>query len=206
LGPEVFCFQEFTVIQETRETKVCVKCGTEKAITAFRITGVHLNLNGSQMRYRDNKCKACICRITRIKMRLELFEAFDCKCQCCGESHPDFLTLEHIDGKGKSELKRKNGRRVTTQEIYHARKSGFDPSMYSLLCINCNFAKGHWGRCPHETGITAEETLELMREATKGTGHVHRDKSKSAAGWFKKGFDGRRPSEQEVDSVLKEMK
>jgi hypothetical protein len=179
------------------DTKVCFQCGIEKPLTAFGRSG-YKDANGN-VKYRHNRCKPCLDRKERVKARLALFESFGCKCQCCGETHPDFLTLEHIGGLGGKERRnRKTNRRITTQEIYHARKHGFDPEFYSLLCMNCNFARGHWGKCPHETGVTPEQAIAKMRDQAKLPGHQFRDKSKSKAGWFKPGFDGRRGHEQET--------
>jgi hypothetical protein len=138
--------------------RVCPECCKEKKDSCFT-----LSMNGS----RRNLCKACTSKKGRIRRRLELFEAFGYKCQCCGETHPDFLTLEHIDGKHAIRKGGRNGRkRITEQEIYHAKKHGFNPEFFSLLCMNCNFAEGHGG-CPHKTGVTTEQALAAMREKSK---------------------------------------
>jgi hypothetical protein len=177
--------------------KLCPECGIEKRDTCF-----NLSMNGK----RRNLCKACSSKKGRIRRRLELFEAFGWKCQCCGENHPDFLTLEHIDGKNHY-TGPNSTQRVTEQEIYHAKKHGFNPEFFSLLCMNCNFAKGHWGKCPHETGETPEQAIEAMRMASKSIRYGDRinktafksgPDARRTKGQFKEGFDGRRPSEQVV--------
>lgn len=80
------------------------------------------------------------------KLRRDVFGIYDNKCRCCGEKREEFLTIDHVNGGGGQE--RKSG-----FNIYLLRKrllkSGVDPS-YQILCMNCNFAKGIHGYCPHE--------------------------------------------------------
>lgn len=68
------------------------------------------------------------------------------KCTCCGETRIEFLTMDHINNDG-AEHRRKIGR--GNHITYWLRKNGF-PEGFQVLCINCNFAKGHYGYCPHE--------------------------------------------------------
>ena len=63
------------------------------------------------------------------------------KCNCCGESNPKFLTLDHINGGGN----------LTPSGLVLARwlrKRNY-PENYQVLCFNCNQAKYIYGRCPH---------------------------------------------------------
>ena len=66
-------------------------------------------------------------------------------CQCCGEKEFKFLTLEHLDGREKHERTGKYGWRK-------ARIMGY-PDNLTVLCFNCNCAKGIYGICPHKTGV-----------------------------------------------------
>ena len=63
-------------------------------------------------------------------------------CECCNEQHPYFLTLDHINGGGRKD----GGSRSLYIKLIN---SGFPPG-FRVLCINCNFAKGQFGFCPHE--------------------------------------------------------
>ena len=65
------------------------------------------------------------------------------KCACCDETRYEFLTIDHINGGGKQHLK-KIGWHIARWLIKNNYPSGF-----RVLCLNCNFAFGHYGYCPH---------------------------------------------------------
>ena len=72
--------------------------------------------------------------------------AYGGKCSCCGETHVEFLTIDHIHGGGRkhrSELS-KAGTTMYQWLINHKFPDGF-----RLLCSNCNLAFGLYGKCPH---------------------------------------------------------
>ena len=70
-------------------------------------------------------------------------------CKCCGESTPEFMTLDHINNDGYLD-KNPNGAKKSGKELYVlVKKQGF-PSKYQTLCHNCNFAKKLEGGCPHQ--------------------------------------------------------
>ena len=73
-----------------------------------------------------------------------VIEGYGGRCVCCGESEFAFLTLDHVEGGGRTEV-RKIGRRKMLLTIL---KQGF-PEGYQILCWNCNAAKHFKGRCPH---------------------------------------------------------
>lgn len=65
------------------------------------------------------------------------------KCSCCGESIIEFLTLEHLNGRDKTK-KRRTGKAAWLE----AKRAGW-PNDLTVLCFNCNCAKGAFGSCPH---------------------------------------------------------
>lgn len=65
------------------------------------------------------------------------------KCVCCGESHIEFLTIDHYNIK--IDKKHRSGDNLYGWII----RNNF-PEGFRVLCLNCNFAIGHYGRCPHE--------------------------------------------------------
>lgn len=183
-----------------QESKVCKKCGSDKPINKFRIR------KGANGLFADNKCISCRAKMLYAQLKLQTLEAFDWKCSCCGVDHPQFLTLEHITGRDHYYgLKYgRDGNRVqsnTYVEMAKAKREGWDRAKWECLCMNCNFAKGHYGQCPHRTGVTAEQVIQSLRDAAIGIGYAHRN----VRGTFEKGFDARRPNQRKLAEALKRV-
>ena len=84
----------------------------------------------------------------RWKLRLEMIAAYGGKCACCGEAEPAFLTIDHINEDGAA--KRSAGEQSGAALYRRLKELGWPTDEYQLLCMNCNFAKGHFGECPHK--------------------------------------------------------
>jgi len=85
-------------------------------------------------------------RISYKRLKDNLFEAYGGrKCACCGETRSEFLTIDHLVPAGARHHKTRCG-----VGLYRWLKKQGYPSGYRVLCMNCNFAIGHFGRCPHE--------------------------------------------------------
>lgn len=83
----------------------------------------------------------------RWNLRLEVIKAYGSKCQCCGETNYEFLTIDHVD-KITSLNDRKLGR---GHKLYmHLKRKGWPKEGYRLLCYNCNCSIGNFGYCPHK--------------------------------------------------------
>lgn len=81
------------------------------------------------------------------KLRTEALDAYGGKCDCCGESTPEFLTLDHFNGDGKQHRKLLGG----TGPIYiKLRQEGWPRDQIRLLCWNCNCATRYGRVCPHK--------------------------------------------------------
>lgn len=65
-------------------------------------------------------------------------------CSCCGEKSIEFLSIHHLNGGGNRH--RKIDKIGNTYAWLRRNKY---PDGYSVLCMNCNFALGHFGYCPH---------------------------------------------------------
>ncbi len=76
--------------------------------------------------------------------RKEFLKLYGNRCSCCGENIVEFLTIEHRNGLGRA-ARKKIGSRVYVQAIKEYR-----PDLYTILCWNCNCAKGRYGKCPHQ--------------------------------------------------------
>ena len=84
-------------------------------------------------------------RQTRRKKRMRVFNAYGGPvCACCGVDHYEFLTIDHIDGKGANHRKE-----IGREDIYRWLERNSFPKGFRVLCMNCNFALGSHGYCPH---------------------------------------------------------
>jgi len=69
------------------------------------------------------------------------------KCCCCGESNPEFLSLNHINGGGRKDRQTFKGARTFCGYLV---KNNF-PKGINIMCFNCNLSYGFFGYCPHKT-------------------------------------------------------
>ena len=67
------------------------------------------------------------------------------KCNCCGETEIQFLSIDHINGGGNKE------RTTQSRWVNQWLKTNNYPEGYQILCFNCNLAKGFYKKCPHQT-------------------------------------------------------
>jgi hypothetical protein len=80
------------------------------------------------------------------KRKLKVLTHYGLKCKCCGESEIKFLTIHHMNNDGKEHRKIiGNG-----SPIYRWLIENDFPSGFQVLCMNCNWAKGIYGECPHK--------------------------------------------------------
>ena len=80
------------------------------------------------------------------KLRQTVLKAYGGKCTCCGENHPEFLAVDHINGGG-TKHRREVGAGTT---FYRWLIKNGCPAEYRLLCHNCNASLGYYGACPHQ--------------------------------------------------------
>jgi hypothetical protein len=133
---------------------LCKLCGNLKDLKEFP------QANG---KVRKRTCWNCRGKRDRAKLKLDMIEALGSKCNCCSEANPYFLSLDHVKNNGHEYREKYN-----EQQIYRlARREGWPKDRYALLCMNCNFAKGHFKECPHKLGITAEMALEQLKHEAR---------------------------------------
>ena len=177
------------------EKRFCGVCREERPVSKFSFSW--------KSGVRKRVCQRCYGRRDRAKLKLDMLAAFGWKCQCCGELNPYFLTLDHVKNDG-SEWRAKTN--FNEQQIYRlARREGFPKDVYACLCMNCNFAKGHFGACPHRVGLTPEKAIEELKLASSNTGDSLINKEGWKKGWFRSGFDGRRSSEMGIRMEPKKL-
>lgn len=94
------------------------------------------------------------------------------KCACCGESHIEFLTIDHINNDGAKHRRKLN--MTGGIKFYRWLKRNNYPEGYRVLCWNCNCSIGVYGYCPHiktsksyNNGIP-EKLKYIMSEGLRG--------------------------------------
>lgn len=77
------------------------------------------------------------------------------RCACCGESNYEFLVLDHINGGGVKHRKEvANGLGGLKMYIWTVRNNF--PSIFRVLCSNCNSSYGSYGYCPHQKNLDVQ--------------------------------------------------
>ena len=88
-------------------------------------------------------------KVRNYNQRLEVLSYYSSgtpKCACCGDLTYEFLTIDHTNGGGNKHRK-SLGNRGSCMTMW-LKKNKF-PEGFSVLCMNCNWAKGKYGSCPH---------------------------------------------------------
>lgn len=102
-------------------------------------------------------CEACRTKHLENQQRLkeEVFAAYGgFRCNCCGETERDFLTLDHINQDGAVHRRQiGNGRSTSGTTMYRWLKRNNFPEGFQVLCYNCNCSRSkpiNNGVCPHQ--------------------------------------------------------
>lgn len=101
-------------------------------------------------------------------LKLQVLQAYSGDvpfCQCCGEKSFEFLTIDHIANDGAAHRRSLNNGKGGNVYIF-LRKNGF-PDGFRVLCMNCNFAIGRYGYCPHQEEGIDISTLKPKYRHTK---------------------------------------
>lgn len=140
---------------------ICTKCEIEKPLEEFPRLG------------KSRWCKACFKsywyfyhkprkrldkKRQQLAIRTEMIHVYGGKCDCCGESTPEFLTIDHINGGGNQH--RKELGRTGWRFYLWLKKQGWPKEIFQLLYMNCNMAKHHFGGCPHERSVLSPLSME----------------------------------------------
>lgn len=82
------------------------------------------------------------------ELRAEFLAAYGGRCECCGETEPAFLCLDHVNGDGYVDRAASGGSNVGV--LRRLRKEGWPREGYRILCANCNTATMRGRTCPHQ--------------------------------------------------------
>lgn len=111
----------------------CLGCREQRKISAFKRVDKK-SLQGKEY---------------RIKLRTKVFLNYGNGCSCCGESHFEFLEIDHVGGWGKDH-RDASGRRTSGIKLLNfIIKENFPPT-FRLLCGSCHLSISYNGYCPHE--------------------------------------------------------
>jgi hypothetical protein len=88
-------------------------------------------------------------------------------CSCCGQSHLEFLVIDHIDGAVNNHHRSIN--RSGLGFYRWLRANGYPPG-FRMLCHNCDAAFGLHGACPHQSEKLV--TAEMAWVPTGGAGRA----------------------------------
>ncbi len=138
--------------------KNCINCG-DQDISLFYF----YEEKGGRHRYR---CKVCTGkqskkstdkrkeanlaqhRKRRKEQRLKVLQYYSGAdipfCACCKEDILEFLVIDHLYGCGTA-----HRREIGYNLVAYIIKNNF-PSIFRVLCSNCNSCLGTYGYCPHE--------------------------------------------------------
>lgn len=93
----------------------------------------------------------------RVELRANVVAAYGSRCACCDERSIEFLTVDHVKGGGNAHQKTLSNtarKHPGGSEFYRwLARNGFPQDEFRLLCMNCNFALGKYGFCPHQRAL-----------------------------------------------------
>lgn len=72
-------------------------------------------------------------------VRRLVLEKYGAKCACCGETHIEFLEIDHKNSDGRNDRVR----------LHHRLLNGPLRDDVQVLCSNCNLSFARNGYCPH---------------------------------------------------------
>ncbi len=124
----------------TKATGICPRCG-EPAIQGK----IH--------------CQDCLdktaahVREINAEIRAKTFSAYGGKCVCCGMDYLPVLVIDHKNGNGNKHRKEVTSGKAGVNFYRWLIKNNF-PQEFQILCQNCNWVKGTYGKCtiPHNLG------------------------------------------------------
>lgn len=144
-------------------SRVCSTCKVPKPNTVRFFQPRSRKTGGLQSYCRD--CNGTRTKAQHARRRLLALQHYSGSsqpfCSCCGESHLEFLAIDHIEGGGAAH------RRVVGSSFFlWLQREGY-PSGFRILCHNCNLAMGYYGRCPHQgPSITTALSERTSRAAS----------------------------------------
>ena len=140
--------------------KLCCRCaGYAKKYYDARIAAGLCTEGGCSNRTRPGRrtCHDCVAKQTvrakRYRHRIKdiINQHYGNICNCCGESNPLFLTLDHVNNDGNKQRAMFTSEMNLYIDVAVKIKRGDAPTDLRILCYNCNCGRQrNNGICPHE--------------------------------------------------------
>lgn len=129
--------------QKRKQAKQCIDCKSPAGAGRLRCDKCY-----DRAQAVTNKC--------RDRLMVEVFRAYGgAVCRCCGENQFEFLSIDHVNGGDRKHQKE-------VGNVYRwLKKNGFPPG-FQVLCMNCNWAKGKYGYCPHERANVGGQSERVL--------------------------------------------
>ena len=145
-----YCFNHHVLTPETSRSRkgtpalVCLLCARESS-KKHRLKRKLLGFPATHPK--DTVYK----KTYRLKLRFAVIKAYGGKCMCCGETHYQFLQIDHMHGNGNTHRRKVFGsvKAGIGFRFYRWLRRQHWPKGYQLLCANCHAAKSYFGGCPH---------------------------------------------------------
>lgn len=103
----------------------------------------------------SNNKESLYCKNKLLSLKEKIFEEYGNKCECCGETIWQFLSVDHIDNTGAEHRKiiGKRGGKIIYQWL---KNNNYPKDGFRLLCMNCNACIGFHGFCIHKINKNRE--------------------------------------------------
>lgn len=136
------------------QSNICKKCDAKRGIL-YRKNNMDKTKIYQKNWYLNNRDKLLIeGRKRNLDFKIIVIKHYSnstMQCNCCGEFHIEFLQIDHIDCGKLLYSKNKRPHKLYGLKLYKWLIKNNFPKGYQVLCANCNFAKGAFGKCPHKT-------------------------------------------------------
>ncbi len=137
-----FCLTKRRAVYEDKVLHgLCVADGCQREATHDKMCQEHRE----DMRLREQR--------KHKKIRDEAYAQYGgyrCACPGCTCTTPEFMQLDHINNDGGKHRREIGGcQQIGGNRILYWLKRHKWPKIVQPMCANCNFAKGHYGACPH---------------------------------------------------------
>lgn len=155
--------------QKHNEHKYCIDCNVELILDQNWNEGFGVYVCGDckKERIRKFQKETNYNRLKNLDLKNDLNFNYGGECGCCGEKIWQFLTIDHINNDGYID-KRDNG-----YNLKQLPKLGYPKDNYQLLCMNCNYSKGHNKFCVHNIKNMGDNCNFCNKQLKKENMFIH---------------------------------